>query len=461
MVGLKICLIEPRSPGYHVFSEYKLPRLGLPLIGSVLRNLGHDVTIFCEEIAGLDWQEVFASDLVGISTTTSTAPRGFAIADRIRAKRNMLPIVFGGAHASFLPEESLRHADHVIRKEGEQTIVELVKYLENGATPLNEILGLSYREGSKICHNPDRPPLMDLDSLPFPDLNLVAGYEKVKITPIATSRGCPFECSFCSVTTFWGKRYRFRSAENVLRELKEKQAQQVLFYDDNFAANISRTKKLLKAMIDAGVTPPWSAQTRTDVARDEELLGLMKKSGCFLLQLGLESINQNTLNTYNKGQEVNDVIGCIKALRKFGIRTHGMFILGSDDDDIKTIYDTAKFALRNKIFTVQFLVLTPLPGSRVYNELDDYDRIYTKDWALYDGHKVVFKPAKMTVYQLQKASFKATAKFYSWWQCTKLFASFRFVSWYFRSLVGHKTVKRWWKKNKDFVKSRRKLSVRY
>jgi radical SAM superfamily enzyme YgiQ (UPF0313 family) len=458
---VRICLIEPRSPSYHVFSEYKLPRLGLPLIGAVLKNLGHDVIIFCEEITSLDLKEVLGSDLVGISTTTSTAPGAYVIADKIRAKNSSIPIVIGGVHASFLPEEALLHADYVVRKEGEQTIAELIEYLENDSIPLSKILGLSYHDGAKICHNPDRPPLLDLDSLPFPDLGLVVGNEKVRITPIATSRGCPFDCSFCSVTTFWGKKYRFRSTENVIQEIREKKPQQVLFYDDNFTANISRTKNLLNVMIKEGITPAWSAQARTDVARDKELLGLMKKSGCFLLQLGLESINPETLKIYNKHQEVKDIIESIKTLRKFGIRAHGMFVFGSDGDDVQTIYDTARFALHNKIFTVQFLVLTPLPGSKLYSELDSQGRIYTKDWALYDGHKVVFEPAKMAVYQLQKASFKAMKKFYSWWQCAKLFISFRFVSWYFRSRVGYKTVKKWWKKNKYFVKSCKKLSLKH
>ncbi len=161
-------------------------------------------------------------------------------------------------------------------------------------------------------HNPLRPPLADLDELPFPDLRLLVGNERLKTMPIMTSWGCPFDCTFCSVTAMFGKKYRFRSAENVVAELKDKRPQIIFFYDDNFAANRKRLKTLLQMMIDEGVAVPWSAQVRTDVVRDPELLDLMRRSGCHLVYLGLESVNQKTLDEFEKSQTVDDIRTAIR-----------------------------------------------------------------------------------------------------------------------------------------------------
>ena len=161
-------------------------------------------------------------------------------------------------------------------------------------------------------HNPLRAPLADLDELPFPDLRLLVGNERLKTMPIMTSWGCPFDCTFCSVTAMFGKKYRFRSAESVVAELKDKRPQLIFFYDDNFAANRKRLKRLLQMMIDEGLAVPWSAQVRTDVVRDQELLDLMRRSGCHLVYLGLESVNQKTLDEFEKSQTVDDIRKAIR-----------------------------------------------------------------------------------------------------------------------------------------------------
>lgn len=446
---MKISLIEPKSPGYHVFSGYLLPRLGPPLLGKILKDKGHEVKIFCEDISEIDWSEVYCSDLVGISTITSTAPRAYLIADKIRGRK--IPVVMGGAHPTFLPEESLEHADYVVRGEGEETVTELVQFLE-GTLSIEKIRGVSYWKNGSPKHNPLRPPIKDLDSLPFPDLTLIKGYEKIKITPISTSRGCPYNCIFCSVTKMFGHRYRYRSPENIMKEIEEKNPQYIFFYDDNFTANLPRAKKLLKLMIEKGLTPPWSAQTRTEVVRDKELLNLMRASNCFLLHLGLESINPETLKAYNKKQETEDIVKSVKILAKYGIKVHGMFVLGSDADTLKTIKKTVKFAKKSAIFTTQFLILTPLPGTELYTQLENEKRIFTKNWSLYDGHHVVYQPKQMSIWELQTETFKAMRKFYSLKTTLKFFATFRFVNAYYR-YVGRKRIKKWVKTNKNFLKS--------
>jgi radical SAM superfamily enzyme YgiQ (UPF0313 family) len=353
------------------------------------------------------------ADIIGISSITSTAPRTFKLAKRFRSMG--IPVILGGPHSTFLPEESLKYADYVIRGEGEETIVELIEHLESGA-PLHDIKGLSYREGDAFIHNPARPLIQDLDSAPIPDLNVVHNWQKRTVIPIATSRGCPFGCKFCSVIQMFGRKYRFKSIERVIRELKEVASRKahIFFVDDNFAANKERTKVLLRRIMDEDIHIEWSAQVRTDIVRDTELVDLMAKAGCFNVFVGFESINPQTLTLYNKHQNVDDIIECIEIFKKASIYIHGMFVFGGDTDDIETIRSTQRFAKRRNINSVQFLMLTPLPGTPVFEDLEQQGRLIHTDWAKYDAHHAVFEPKLMTPFELHTETLKAMAGFYSW-----------------------------------------------
>jgi anaerobic magnesium-protoporphyrin IX monomethyl ester cyclase len=452
----RVRFVEPKPAGFHVYGLVKLPRLGLPILGTILRNRGFDVRIYCQDLQEIDYADLYQSDLVGISVTTSTAPGGYQLADRL-AQRG-IPVIIGGPHATFLPDESLQHAPYCVRGEGEETIVELTDRLMEGAEP-DDVAGLSYLRDGEARHNPSRDLVHDLDSLPFPDLSLIQGHRRIRITPILTSRGCPFDCTFCSVTEMFGRKYRLRNSDSVIEELKQYTTKQVFFYDDNFAANRTRAKVLCEKLIRSGLTAGWSAQARVDVARDEELLRLMQRSGCFMLYVGLESVNPVTLDAFNKHQKVEEIEECIRKLHKYNIMVHGMFITGADDDEPQTIHDTVKFSLKNKIDTVQFSMLTPIPGTRLYRQLDKEGRIFSKDWALYDAHHVVFEPNKMTPYVLQKETVRAMKQFYALWQCLKPLLRFRFVSAVLR-YYGNRQVKRWEKSNKEFVEWVRSLGAR-
>ena len=162
------------------------------------------------------------------------------------------------------------------------------------------------------------------------------------------------------------------------------------------AANRKRLKRLLQLMIDEGITVPWGAQVRTDVVRDPELLELMRASKCDFVALGLESVNQATLDSFEKSQTVGDIEHAIKVLHDYGIRAHGMFVLGADHDTPDSVSDTVKFAKKNKIDTVMLNILTPLPGTQQFEELDAEGRILERDWSFYDAQHVVFRPKQMT-----------------------------------------------------------------
>jgi len=427
---MKIRLIEPQAPGLNVFDRARLPRLGLPLLGRLLAERGHDVRIYVETLAPVDWADVAEADLVGFSSTTATTPTAYEMARRVR---NLdIPTVIGGSHVTFLPEEALAHCDFVVRGEGQVTLLELVDALEDtppgvlrGDADVTHIAGLSYNETTgQPVHNPDRPPSTqeEFAALPPPALDLIVGHECMTNTPIMTQWGCPYACDFCSVIHMFGRRVRARSVEDVLAELETyRDRGSVFFYDDNFVVDKARTRALLRGMIERGLTSPWSAQMRADVVYkdrrsrelDHELLDLMRDAGCTIVYCGFESVNPATLAAYNKRQDVQDIRDSIRAFHDYGIHVHGMFALGADTDDAGTCRRTADFALQNEIDTVQFLIITPCPGTPFYERMAAQGRLLTDDLSLYDGHHCVIQPALMSPYELQMGAYRAMARFYS------------------------------------------------
>ncbi|PMP96426.1 MAG: radical SAM protein [Candidatus Aminicenantes bacterium] len=412
----KISFIEAGSPGLHIFSKFPIPRLGAVLLSTMVSERGYQARVFVEDVAEPDWSFIESSDLVGISTITSTAPRAYAIADRIRALG--IPVVMGGPHVTFLPDEALEHSDFVIRGEGENSFLELINYLEKGKPALSEIKGLSYKgkDGLKY-HNSPAEFIQDLDSLPEPDLPLVHKWKPSNIYPISTSRGCPYGCRFCSVIQMFGRKYRFKSIEATVKELKlaaSTSRATKFIVDDNFAADIKRSKEILRSVLAEKIKMTWSTQVRVEVAKDRELLQLMADSGCHTLYIGFESINPATLQAYNKKQDLKDIINCIQTLKDYGLHIHGMFVFGADTDNLETIRRTSDFAQKYKIDTIQFLILTPLPGTPLFYDLVDSQRLIHTDWSKYDAHHVVHKPALLAPVTLQIETFKAMARFYSW-----------------------------------------------
>jgi len=407
----KIILIEPKTRKGHVYSTVRMPRLGLPLLGTQLKEAGYDVCIYVAHSNNLPWPKILEADLVGISTTSSTSREAYRIAGYLRSRN--IPVVIGGIHATFLPEEALQYADYVVRGEADSTFLPLVRSLEEGKAPEN-IPGISYWDNGKMVHNTCQDNWVDMEQLPIPDLTLMDHYQQIRAIPVMTSRGCPFNCTFCSVTPMFGRRYRYRSNESILKELSLYKGRNIFFCDDNFTADIRRTKQMLQKMLDQKVNlKGWGAQVRVEAARDEELLELMRRTGGDIVYIGFESINPLTLESYNKKQSVEDICECIQKFHEYGFRIHGMFVFGSDEDTVQTIRDTVDFALKMRIDSIQFMILTPLPGTPLFNKLEDEGRLLTKDWELYDGHHVVYQPAKMSAGELQKETIKAYKRFYS------------------------------------------------
>ncbi|MDW7739127.1 MAG: radical SAM protein [Bacillota bacterium] len=407
----KILLVEPQSKEDHVYKHVRMPRLGLPILATQLKNKGYDVEIYMGTADSLPMEKLLAADLVGISTTTATCREAYQIAGLLRT--NNIPVVIGGIHATFLPEEALKFADYVVRGEAEETFLPLIQSIEENKLK-HDIPGISYWCNGEEIHNPGSEIKIDMDSFPIPDLSLFNGHSKLRTIPVMTSRGCPFSCTFCCVTEMFGRRYRHRCTESVLQELERYEGKNIFFCDDNFTANPGLTKELLRGIIDRGIKlNRWGAQVRVDAARDEELLSLMKLSGCGIVYIGFESINPETLKDFQKQQTIEDIEKAINCFHNHGIRIHGMFVFGGEADTVDTIRQTKDFALQNRIDSIQFMTLTPFPGTAFYDKLEKEGRILTRDWSLYDGHHTVFQPALIPAEELQLESVKALKKFYS------------------------------------------------
>ncbi|RMF98042.1 MAG: radical SAM protein [Candidatus Schekmanbacteria bacterium] len=444
----KITLIEPSSAGSHIFTNYKIPRLGLPVVGAKIKEKGYKVKIYVEDIKPIDYNEAFSSDLVGISCTSSTVVRGYAIASEF--KKRGIPIVMGGFHPTFMPEESLQYCDFVVRGEGEETIAELLDVLE-GDRDIGTVDGLSFKTSEgEVINNAPRKILSSLDDSPLPDFTLIDGYEKINIFPLSTSRGCPFDCQFCTVTNFYGRSYRTKSIDRVMKEFANVKANYIFICDDNFAANRARTKELLERKEKEGNKVMWGAQVRIETADDTELLERMHRTNCSNVYIGFESINPETIKTFNKKLDLNKIKRQIKAFHRYGIKIHGMFVLGADSDTSATIKETLKFTKRTHIDTVQFMILTPIPGSKIFNDFQSRNKIFTYDWRLYDGHHVVYKPERMSPFELQKAVLRATKRFYSKRRIMLRLLKFDLFTTFGRS-QGYKLFRQWMKENKKFL----------
>lgn len=450
----KIVFIEPHAPNLHIFSQFPLPRLGTLILGTMMKGRGWDTEVFVEDFRKIDFEAIASADLIGISTITSTAPRAYAIADR--AREAGIPVIMGGPHVTYLAEEALEHADFVIRGEGERPLMAFIDAWERGGG-YDDIPNLSYQKDGQTVHNPLLPFSGELDRIPFPDLSLLKPDRprrtKMSSIPVLTSRGCPFDCSFCSVTGMFGKKYRFRSTENIIEELRQydRRGNFIFFYDDNFAANRERAKALCAAMIRERFKFKWTTQVRADVARDLELVKLMKKAGCHTLYIGFESVNPESLKGMKKNQTVAEISNAVKVLRRHRIHIHGMFVLGFDQDDWKTVMRTVKFAKKARLTSTQFLILTPLPGSEFYEKVASENRIRFHDWTLYDAHHVVFQPARFSLFDLQKAQMVCHKKFYSLKQVVRKLVAGQWIG----VAIAHyaRNLNRMWKKrNKTFLR---------
>lgn len=383
----KLLLINPVEKVAKSFKDVAPTRyapLGLIYIAA-LTPKNWDIELIDENFEDFKFRP---ADLVGISSFTSSINRAYEIASVYR--RSKIPVVFGGIHASMLPEEALNHVDTVVIGEAESIWKKVLDDFRN-----NRLRDIYYGE---------RP---SLDNLVFPRRDLL--HRSYKIGSIQTSRGCPMNCEFCSVTPFNGGQYRQRPVESVLDELEGIDQKLLFFVDDNLfghgESHRERAVRLFDGMLRRKIKKYWWAQTSLNIAHDEEVLRYAAKSGCKTLFVGIESVESETLKSMDKKLNLKIGIENYKALfrnfHKYGIAVWGGMILGNDPDNKDIFAKTADFITGSGMDIVQITFSTPLPGTRLYKRLSREGRImfnnYPEDWKNYFFQRVVYKPKKLSV----------------------------------------------------------------
>ncbi len=401
----KIIFVEPSGAPSNVFAKFMtIPLLGPLYLATYARKAGHEATVFNENIMKrpITGPEMAKADILCLSCLTSTINRGREIAKEYKAARTAEGkaghTMVGGIHASMMPDDVTNDFDQVIVGEAENIFLDCI-------------------EGRITDHLVRGTPLEDLNTLPIPDFSTLIDPHRRTVMPILTSRGCPYDCSFCSVTEMFGQSYRYQSPERVLEEVMTHThdgTKWIFFVDDHFAANFSRTDRLLDLMLKHKFKVPWSAQVRTEVTKNETFVAKMRRAGCRMVYVGFESVNPATLKDFNKRQTVEDIRRSIEVFRRCSISVHGMFMLGSDTDSVDVFDATRKFSRTMGIEFAQYTILTPLPGTKLFQQFEREGRLLHRDWTLYDGLHSVHAPRLMTPSELQDGMIECFNDFYNY-----------------------------------------------
>lgn len=375
------------------FKRQMAPPMALLVLGA-LTPRQHSVTVVDENIERLDIED--HPDMVGITVKADTALRSWAIA-RLYRQRGV-PVVLGGIHPTVCPEENSPHADALLIGEAEALWGEVLKDAEAGC--LKEI----YR-GSQ-------PP--DLSLAPIPQWSLIARHRYLYTNTLTIGRGCPWRCTFCynSSPNLPGG-YRKKPIRGVLAEIASLESRHVMFIDDNFIADPSYARELLKAFRNLGLT--WHTAVSMDIGRHDDIIDLMAETGCRSLFVGFETLNPENLRAANKRQNRQDQYEQVVAkIHDRGMMVNASVVFGFDEDKLCVFDETTQWLIDQKIETMTAHILTPYPGTALHSRLLAENRIFDHDLTHYNTSRVVFQPKGMTADELESGYLEAYRLFYSW-----------------------------------------------
>lgn len=392
---MKILLVQPKSTGYmgqvSQSGKASLARVTLTTIAA-LTPPQHEVVIHDARLREPDYDGDW--DLVGFTGMTCEIPHVYRMADKFRQRGTA--VVIGGYHATALPEEAAKHADIVVAGEAEGLWPRILLELENG------------RARQHIYQNDG---LIEMRDMAIPRRDLLNRDMYTVSNTIRATRGCPFDCNYCSVTRFFGRDFRSRPVEEVVAEIKSQPGQRWMFLDDNLIGHEKYAKELFRALIPLRIN--WGAQVSLALAKDAELMDLYAQAGGRFAFIGFESLSGQALKSMRKGfNRPEEYASGIRHLHRRGITIMGSFMFGLDGDDLGVFKRTVDFVNAAKINLVLYHILTPFPGTKLYEEMDRQGRIHDRDWSHYDTAHSVIHPQGMTSEELQHGWYWAVRETY-------------------------------------------------
>ncbi|OGC04121.1 hypothetical protein A2276_05855 [candidate division WOR-1 bacterium RIFOXYA12_FULL_43_27] len=426
---MKVVLVAPPIP---TITTSNSPSVGLAYLAAVLLQLGAEVEIISSAAEGLDAKATAAKvlsarpDILGFSISTPAVNNSLKIIKDIISKNNGIKIIVGGPHPTLFPDEFLDHgADVVVRGEGEKTFAVLYTAFEGGGS-LAAINGISYKNEGRTVHRSDQELIANLDSLPFPVWELFH-LERFKndfrknvfILPIVSSRGCPACCAFCYKGIF-GSRFRARSPQNVVAEINylidRFRIEEFAIIDDNFTAEPKRAIAICDLIMAKKIKIPWSLPAGIRVPNVSlELLKKLKAAGCYRVALGVESGNQQILNSINKGITLEQVRKAVKLFKEAGLESVANYMIGNLEETEAAVEQTIKLAIELDTDYVQFAKAIPYPGTKMYEQLKKEGRIIAGSWDNYDpflNSKPIFRHKNLTNNQINAKYREAYRRFY-------------------------------------------------
>jgi radical SAM superfamily enzyme YgiQ (UPF0313 family) len=422
----RVTLVNPAAPsGATMHLPFAL--LGLGYLAAVLEKNQYEVDVIDCQVLKLSFEEFRREigkrqpNIVGITSTTLTYKSGLKLAKIAKEVHPDCLTVMGGPHVTFWDDKALEECpelDVVVRREGENTFLELAQRAEAGKSH-HDVKGLTCRKDGRIVRNPDRPYIENLDELPFPARHLwpmdkLREYEDILY--LATSRGCVYWCEFCATVRMHGRKYRMRSPENVVDELeylhKTFNVKKFTFCDDAFTVDQSRTEKLCSEIMRRGLKIEWNCGTRVDMIT-KELLLKMKEAGCISVWFGVESGSQKVLDCMNKGISTEQTLRSLSWVREVGLKPVPNVILGFPGETKETAWETIKFVERISPDDVGFYnVATPFPGTPMYDLVKEKGWLRITDFDKYDTTTPVFETPLLSMSEMERLREAAFHHFY-------------------------------------------------
>jgi radical SAM superfamily enzyme YgiQ (UPF0313 family) len=368
------------------------PMAGLLAVSALIPEDEYEIVLTDENIEPIDFD--LKADLVGISAMTSYVKRGYEIADQFRARG--VPVLMGGVHVSYMPDEALQHADAVVVGEAELVMAKVLDDLRAG-----QLAGIYKAEA-----------LHSMIGMSLPRQGLMKRHRYINKGFIQTSRGCHHGCTFCAEPTMYGLKFRYRPVEDLIAEIEQSEDRVFLLNDADFFGTPKRALEVMKAFKGRGIQ--WQAAVNSRDAHDERLLELAAESGCLILSIGFESVSRTTLRAVHKCQNnPEEYQALVEKLHRYGIMVFGLFMFGFQGDEPSVFDETLKFNIDAGFDVCGYSVLTPHPGTINWFEMLRRDQIVSFDWDKYDQSHIVYEPASLSKDRLFQGYLDSYDRFYS------------------------------------------------